>query len=155
MKKLVLVMLAALAMAGSLFAETFTVNMYDTSNTKNVQITKNPYDDNFHADEANVINFTNKLKKTMPKPGDTVVVNYKFEADRDCEIMVLQLIDNSPEASYWLELGSSEWQVIENIKKGEIIEGSLTFEITTAAKKAIALETQVKDNKKLTLKLKK
>ena len=114
-------------LTAAVFAEpkTLVIDLGD-SNVKTIEITKNPYGTNYQNVAPAV--FTNYFKNSMPAPGDTIELHYKFTSDVDIPGLTVAVIDNSPKANYWLEI-SGDYQTISGIKAGEVVEGVFVYKV--------------------------
>lgn len=150
MKKLFLVTLISAVLTAAVFAEpkTYVIDLGD-SNIKTIEVKKNPYGDNYQNVAPAV--FTNFFKNSMPVPGDTIEVHYKFTSDVDIPGLTLAVIDNSPKANYWLEI-SSQYQTISDITAGEVVEGVFVYKVN--AKPLVDVTVQFLYNDKIDSKLK-
>lgn len=127
MKKLFLITLLSTLLTAAVFAapKTLVIDLGD-SNIKTIEITKNPYGVNYQNVAPAV--FTNYFKNSLPVPGDTVEVHYKFTSDVDIPGLTVALVDNSEKANYWLEI-SKEYKTLSNIKAEVVNEGVLVYKV--------------------------
>ena len=111
------------AASTSVHPRDYTIDMAESTTGTSIKVVKNPYDTNYQCDLA--MDFTKFVRKDKPQAGDTVVINYKFTADKDLPVLLLGLVDGSPKANYWTNLlDPSVFVLAENIKAGEVYEGS-------------------------------
>ena len=150
MKKLILAALAGALLMGSLFAETFVIDLGDTTNGKVVTIGKNPYGKNYQ--NTNPPTFTKYFAGNLPKPGDTIEVHFKLTSSKDLPALVMAVIDNSPAAKYWLPI-SDQYEPVRGIKAKEPFEGSLTFKVVAQPKVEVTVQLMYDDriDSKITL----
>lgn len=150
MKKFILAALAGALLMGSLFADTYVIDLGDTTNGKVVSIVKNQYAPNYQ--NTNPPTFTKYFAGKLPQPGDIVEVHYKFTSNVDLPTLTMAVIDNSAAAKYWLEI-SKQYETVKGIKAGEPFEGSLVFKVVQTPKVEVTVQMIYDDkiNSKITL----
>ena len=152
MKKLLTSAFISLLLIGSLFAQEkrYIIDLYDTTNGKEVTIKKNPYGNNFQ--NANPPTFTKYFAGNLPVPGDTIEVHFKFKSAVDIPALTMAVIDNSPLAKYWLAI-SNQYESVLDIKAGIPFEGVLVYKVNAKAISAITVQMMYNDeiNNKITL----
>ena len=150
MKKMILAAFVGALLIGSLCAESFVIDLGDTTNGKVVTIGKNPYGKNYQ--NTNPPTFTKYFAGNMPKPGDTIEVHFKFTSNKDLPALVMAVIDNSPAAKYWLQI-SDQYETVNNIKAKEPFKGSLSFKVAAQPIKEITVQLMYDDaiDSKITL----
>ena len=151
MKKLFLVTLisALFTVAAVAAPKTLVIDLGD-SEVKTIEIVKNPYGVNYQNKTPAV--FTKYFKNNMPVPGDTIEVHYNFTSDVNIPGLVMAVIDNSPEANYWLEI-SKEYKTLVNIKAGVPNKGVLVYKVVAKPVSEVTVEFLYDDkiDSKLTL----
>lgn len=145
MKKLFMATAMLAAMAASAFAvahpRTYVLDMADAGTT--CDIAYNSYGPNYQASP----DFTKFLKHDKPTKGDTLEVHFKFKSNIDLPVLLANIVDNSPQANYWMTLAGDEYVVVaENIKAGQIVDKTIKFPIVTDAKAKVTVTLQY-DNK--------
>lgn len=117
------------------------VDLADNEGGKNIEIIFNQYGPNYQANPN--LKYYSYVKADKPQAGDTVVINYKFKADKDLPVILLGLVDDSPKANYWTNLLDPSTVVLaENIKAGEIYEGTIETVLATSAAGAFSVYLQ-------------
>lgn len=107
----------------------YTIDLSESKTGTTISVPKNQYDDtNYQSDPA--MDFTKNIKKDKPQAGDTVHVFYKFSSDIDLPQVKFSLID--PTVNYWLELSPDKAIYVDDVKAGEIYEGSGDIELTAS-----------------------
>lgn len=115
----------------SVHPRSYVIDLGESKSGASVNVPKNQYDEtNYQSDPG--MDFTKFIKKDKPQAGDTVKVCYKFSADIDISQVKISLVD--PTVNYWLELAKDDYVTVDDVKAGEIYEGS----------KEIVLENSVK-----------
>lgn len=112
---------ASASTAKSVHPRSYVIDLGESKTGLTINVPKNPYDDtNYQSDPG--LDFTKFVKSDKPQAGDTVTVNYKFSASIDISQVKISLID--PTVNYWLELAEDDFVTVDNVKAGEIYEGS-------------------------------
>lgn len=150
MKRFILAALVGAMFLGSLCAETYVIDLADTTNGKTVTIGKNPYGKNYQ--NTNPPTFTKYFAGSLPKPGDTIEVHFKLTSNKDLPALVMAVIDNSPAAKYWLQI-SNQYEAVKNIKANEMIEGEFLYKVVAEPKKDVTVQLMYDDaiDSKITL----
>lgn len=111
------------AAPASVHPRTYVVDLADAMDGNKVSIAFNQYGPNYQSTPN--MNYTKFIKLDKPQAGDTVVLNWKFTADKDLPVLLLGLVDGSAQANYWTNLlDPSVFVMAENVKAGEVVEGS-------------------------------
>jgi len=101
----------------------YVVDLADSTEGTTVELAFNQYGPNYQSTPN--LKFTKFIKADKPQAGDTVVINYKFTCDIDLPVLLLGLVDGSAKANYWTNLlNPSVFVIAEDVKAGEVIEGS-------------------------------
>ena len=106
----------------------YTLDLSDSITGDTINVVYNQYGPNYQSDPA--IDYSKRVRKDKPQAGDTIHVNYKFSTDIDIPIVRISLID--PTVNYWLELAADSAIILEDIKAGEIVEGSEDIVLTNS-----------------------
>ncbi|MCR4954202.1 MAG: hypothetical protein K6A43_09025 [Treponema sp.] len=106
----------------------YVLDLSDSITGTTINVVYNQYGPNYQSDPA--IDYTKRVRKDKPKAGDTIQVYYKFSTDIDIPAVRISLID--PTVNYWLELAADDAIMLENIKAGEIVEGSKDIVLTNS-----------------------
>lgn len=152
MKKLLISAFISLLLMGSLFAQgkNYIIDLYDTTNGKEIIIKKNPYGNNFQ--NVNPPTFTKYFAGNLPVLGDTIEVHFKFKSSVDIPALTMAVIDNSALAKYWLAI-SNQYESVLDIKAGIPYEGVLVYKVDAKPISAITIQMMYNDdiNSKITL----
>lgn len=150
MKKVLILAFAALIFSTNTFAKIFTIDIADSINGKNLTIRKDVYADDYKAYPS--IDVTPFFAE-KPQPGDYIEVFYNFTSDSSIDYLGMIVIDTSLEANYWTEITKDYTKGIPAITAWRQTKGSITFAVTAAPIKniAVVLYTTEPGIKKLTL----
>ncbi len=144
MKKIFLaVLLTAFAVvAVSAQSKTYVIDLGDSTSGKTISIVKNPYGPNYQ--NSNPATFTKYFAGDMPSPGDIIEVHYKFTSNVDLPALTMAVIDNSESAKWWLAI-SDQYESIENIKAGEVVEGVIVYKVVAKPVAAVTVQMMYDD----------
>lgn len=135
MKKLVMATAMLAAMAASVFAvahpRTYKLDLADSGATCSIAF--NSYGPNYQGTP----DFTKFMKADKPMKGDTFEVHLKFKSNIDLPLLLVSVVDTSPQANYWTLL--TENQQIEGIKANQVVDKVLTFPAIAACKGQVKL----------------
>lgn len=139
MKKFILSVLITAMTAVAAFAQgkTYVIDLGDSETGKTVSIVKNQYAPNYQNEVPPT--FTKFFAGSMPLPGDTIEVHYKFTANVDIPCLIMAVIDNSEAAKYWLEI-SKQYEPISNIKAGQVVEGVIVYKVVAKPIQAVTVQ---------------
>lgn len=107
----------------SVHPRSYVLDLADSKTGTTVSLAYNEWGPNYQSNPN--MDFTDFVKMDKPQAGDTITINYKFKVDKDLNVLLLGLVDGSAKANYWLNLLDPSCLVLaENVKAGEVIEGS-------------------------------
>ncbi len=144
MKKIFLAVLltAFAAVAVSAQSKTYVIDLGDSTSRKTISIVKNQYVPNYQ--NSIPATFTIYFAGDMPSPGDIIEVHYKFTSNVDLPALTMAVIDNSESAKWWLAI-SDQYESIENIKAGEVVEGVIVYKVVAKPVAAVTVQMMYDD----------
>lgn len=145
MKKLLTAISMVALLASAVFAETFTFDISAAKEGTTQAFPYNQYGPNYQATPS----FTHRIKSKKPVAGDTVEIYFKGTSNMDLPYIAVDLVDNSPAASYWTILTPADQQAqlaATDIKAGTPFEGHITYTLDKDVKGALVFCMRYDDN---------
>lgn len=143
MKKIFMLALIALSVAGTAFAKTYVVDIADSVNGKSVPIKKDPYATDYKVIPP--VDVTSYFAGVKFQPGDTIEIYYNFVSSQNINRLGIIAIDNSEVANYWTVIAGDYTQSIDNIKAGVPIKGIISLTVVQAPKQNITIQLMSND----------
>jgi len=134
MKKVLLVLLVLLVVAGGVSAQVWTTNA--PANFR-LRLPKNEYSPGYQG----VVNAAFLFNGQQVKAGETYELEITFKSNRAVSSLKIVMVDGSEAVSYWSEL--SEYMEIQNIPANTDVSQKITFVTTKGASSAQTRANQI------------